>query len=333
MPNSRFFSCLLIIVGLLPFSFNLSYATSLEDTIPNNIIMYHRFGETKYPSTNITEEQLDSHLSFLIEENYRFIQASALMDPSQQNEKTITITIDDAYLSFYEVGLPIFEKYEVPVTLFLNTENVGGFNYMSWDQLRDALNRGVEIQNHSHTHSSFAALDDETIISEIETSQSLILANLNIAPNLFAFPFGESSNAAQKIIEKYFDAAFGQHSGAFSINYRYYIPRYPLNENYSSIERLRDISKSLPFEAAQLKPSNPTLNPPSTRFVLDIEQGVNGVNCFISDFQGSIEKQMTILENKLLIELSRMPVSGRLRFNCTKVDDDIFWYGHQYFIN
>ena len=295
--------------------------------------MYHRFGETKYPSTNITVEQLESHLNYLVEQNYRFIQASDLLDPEQQKEKTITVTIDDAYLSFYEVGLPIFEKYQVPVTLFLNTENVGGFNYMSWDQLRDSLRRGVEIQNHSHTHSSFATLDEEAIMSEIETSQNLIFTNLNITPNLFAFPFGESSDLAQKTIERYFDAAFGQHSGAFSMNYQYYIPRFPLNENYGSLDRLRDISKSLPFEAAQLQPSNPTLNPPSTRYVLDVEGGVNGVNCFIADFQGSIEKKMTVLENKLLIELSRMPVSGRLRFNCTKVDNDIFWYGHQYFLN
>ena len=295
--------------------------------------MYHRFGETKYPSTNITVEQLESHLNYLVEQNYRFIQASDLLDPEQHKEKTITVTIDDAYLSFYEVGLPIFEKYQVPVTLFLNTENVGGFNYMSWDQLRDSLRRGVEIQNHSHTHSSFATLDEEAIMSEIETSQNLIFTNLNITPNLFAFPFGESSDLAQKTIERYFDAAFGQHSGAFSMNYQYYIPRFPLNENYGSLDRLRDISKSLPFESAQLQPSNPTLNPPSTRFVLDVEGGVNGVNCFIADFQGSIEKKMTVLENKLLIELSRMPVSGRLRFNCTKVDNDIFWYGHQYFLN
>ena len=295
--------------------------------------MYHRFGETKYPSTNITVEQLESHLNYLVEQNYRFIQASDLLDPEQQKEKTITVTIDDAYLSFYEVGLPIFEKYQVPVTLFLNTENVGGFNYMSWDQLRDSLRRGVEIQNHSHTHSSFATLDEEAIMSEIETSQNLIFTNLNITPNLFAFPFGESSDLAQKTIERYFDAAFGQHSGAFSMNYQYYIPRFPLNENYGSLDRLRDISKSLPFESAQLQPPNPTLNPPSTRFVLDVEGGVNGVNCFIADFQGSIEKKMTVLENKLLIELSRMPVSGRLRFNCTKVDNDIFWYGHQYFLN
>ena len=240
--------------------------------------MYHRFGESKYPSTNITVEQLESHLNYLVEQNFRFTQASDLLDPEQQKAKTITVTIDDAYLSFYEVGLPIFEKYQVPVTLFLNTENVGAFNYMSWDQLRDVLDRGVEIQNHSHTHSSFSTLDEEAIINEIETSQSLIFANLNITPNLFAFPFGESGDMAQKIIERYFDAAFGQHSGAFSMNYQYYIPRFPLNENYGSLDRLREISKSLPFEAAQLQPSNPTLNPPSSRFVLDVEGGVNGVN-------------------------------------------------------
>ena len=44
--------------------------------------MYHRFGETKYPSTNITEEQLDSHLNYLIEQNYRFIQAGDLLGPT-----------------------------------------------------------------------------------------------------------------------------------------------------------------------------------------------------------------------------------------------------------
>jgi len=49
--------------------------------------MYHRFGETKYPSTNITVEQLESHLNYLVEQNYRFIQASDLLDPEQQKEK------------------------------------------------------------------------------------------------------------------------------------------------------------------------------------------------------------------------------------------------------
>lgn len=295
--------------------------------------MYHRFGESKYPSTNTTKEQLEAHLSYLTEKNFDFIFAKDLLKPETLSKKTISITVDDAYLSFYEVGLPIFEKFNIPVTLFLNTENVGGNNYMSWIQLQDTLTRGVDIQNHTHSHSSLSALSVEEITNEIEKSQALIFDNLGIVPNLFAYPFGENSFKAQTIVSNYFDAAFGQHSGAFSIDQKYYIPRFPLNENYGSLDRIRDAANALPFLNASLQPSDPFLNPASTRFVLSIEGGVQNVNCFVSDFEGSIGKTLTLLENNLLIELDRMPVKGRLRFNCTKVDNGVYWYGYQYLIN
>ena len=295
--------------------------------------MYHRFGESKYPSTNTTKEQLEAHLSYLTEKNFDFIFAKDLLKPETLSKKTISITVDDAYLSFYEVGLPIFEKFNIPVTLFLNTENVGGNNYMSWIQLQDTLTRGVDIQNHTHSHSSLSALSVEEITNEIEKSQALIFDNLGIVPNLFAYPFGENSFKAQTIVSNYFDAAFGQHSGAFSIDQKYYIPRFPLNENYGSLDRIRDAANALPFLNASLQPSDPFLNPASTRFVLSIEGGVQNVNCFVSDFEGSIGKTLTVLENNLLIELDRMPIKGRLRFNCTKVDNGVYWYGYQYLIN
>lgn len=295
--------------------------------------MYHRFGESKYPSTNTTKEQLEAHLSYLTEKNFDFIFAKDLLKPETLSKKTISITVDDAYLSFYEVGLPIFEKFNIPVTLFLNTENVGGNNYMSWIQLQDTLTRGVDIQNHTHSHSSLSALSVEEITNEIEKSQALIFDNLGIVPNLFAYPFGENSFKAQTIVSNYFDAAFGQHSGAFSIDQKYYIPRFSLNENYGSLDRIRDAANALPFLNASLQPSDPFLNPASTRFVLSIEGGVQNVNCFVSDFEGSIGKTLTLLENNLLIELDRMPVKGRLRFNCTKVDNGVYWYGYQYLIN
>ena len=295
--------------------------------------MYHRFGETKYPSTNITIEQVESHISYLKENNFKFIYARDILSPEILLEKTIAITVDDAYQSFYELGLPIFEKNDIPVTLFLNTENVGGSNYMSWPQLIDSIKRGVDIQNHTHSHSSLSLLSKEEIINEIEKSQKIILDNLEIEPNLFAYPFGENSALAQEIISEYFDAAFGQHSGAFSIDQKYYIPRFSLNENYGSLNRIRDASNALPFSNATLQPTNPYMSPASRRFVLDVKGGVNGINCFVSDFQGSIEKTFTVLENKLLIELDRDPVQGRLRFNCTKVDNGVYWFGYQYLID
>ena len=310
-----------------------SYATSVNDTIPNNILMYHRFGENNYPSTNIREEQLVSHIEYLKDQDYNFIFARDLLFEEKLQKKSISITVDDAYLSFYEVGLPIFQKFEIPVTLFLNTQNVGGQNYMTWDQLKSVLSRGVDIQNHTHSHTSLSSLSEIEIVSEIEISQKLIFENLGITPNLFAYPFGENSSLAQNIVSKYFDAAFGQHSGAFSINQKYFIPRFPLNENYGSIDRIKNASSVLPFNNVFIQPSNPYQNDPTTRYVLDFQEDSSNINCFISDFQGSFNQITTNLNNKLLIELDRSPVKGRLRFNCTKVNNGIFWFGYQYLIN
>ena len=52
---------------------SISYATTLNDTIPNNLLMYHRFGKSKYPSTNTTTEQVEQHLSYLKDKNFNFI--------------------------------------------------------------------------------------------------------------------------------------------------------------------------------------------------------------------------------------------------------------------
>ena len=63
------------------------------------------------------------------------------------------MTIDDGLLSFYKNAWPILKERKIPFILFVNTREVGSFNYMNWDQIRE-LNESnfVEIGNHSHSH-------------------------------------------------------------------------------------------------------------------------------------------------------------------------------------
>ena len=55
--------------------------------------------------------------------------------------KTVAFTVDDAFLSFFNNGWPVFKKYNVDVTLFVSTDVVteNNWNYMSWDQLRQFI--------------------------------------------------------------------------------------------------------------------------------------------------------------------------------------------------
>ena len=70
------------------------------------IFMYHRFGESRYPSTHVTLKQFEEQLDFFEKNNFSILPLSEIVEALKQNkslpEKAIGITIDDAYLSLYE---------------------------------------------------------------------------------------------------------------------------------------------------------------------------------------------------------------------------------------
>ena len=65
--------------------------------------MYHRFGENKYPTTNTTIEQFITHTNELVKDKYDVIRLDkvikGLRGEINLKDRTVSITIDDAYLS------------------------------------------------------------------------------------------------------------------------------------------------------------------------------------------------------------------------------------------
>src|SRR6185312_7389581 len=67
------------------------------------------------------------------------------------------VTFDDGWKSQYDVAWPIMKKYGYPMTLFIYTEGVrggslGGGEAITWEQLADMRDNGIDIQAHSATH-------------------------------------------------------------------------------------------------------------------------------------------------------------------------------------
>ena len=90
-------------------------------------IMYHRFNENKYPSTNIRMEVFKKHMEIIKRKKYDFL------DPNDfdknffevKTTKKILITIDDGFRSFYEHAWPYLKDNKIPFILFVSTEAVG----------------------------------------------------------------------------------------------------------------------------------------------------------------------------------------------------------------
>ena len=203
------------------------------------ILMYHRFGENNYPSTNIRLNQFNEHIKELSSGGYTVLPVKKIIRAIQKGlvlpEKTIGITIDDGYRTVYTTAWPRLRKAGFPFTVFIATGSInnGSSTYMSWDQIRELKNQGVTIGAHtlSHNHMPTTSLNRNTL--ELNNSSSKMKAEIGYVPEMFAYPFGEASLENIKLVRrKGFKIAFGQHSGVVNPSTNFgYIPRFSFNEN------------------------------------------------------------------------------------------------------
>ena len=86
-------------------------------------IMYHRFNENKYPSTNITMDIFKKQIDLIQEEKISFINPNdfKLNFNIPKLKKEVLLTIDDGFTSFYQNAWPYLKEKEIPFILFIST--------------------------------------------------------------------------------------------------------------------------------------------------------------------------------------------------------------------
>ena len=200
-------------------------------------LMYHRFDENKYPSTNIKMDIFKNHIQIIKEKNYQFEDPDNFQKnfESPKNEKKILITIDDAFSSFYEKAWPFLKKNKIPFILFVSTEPVGKNGYMTWKQIKEVeKEKFAYIGNHSHSHEYLLDLNFQDFKNDINKSIKIFKNELGYSPIYYSHPFGEYSQKQIEFLKKKFKFAFGQHSGVIDVNKdKYQLPRFPINEKYA----------------------------------------------------------------------------------------------------
>ena len=298
--------------------------------------MYHRFNENKYPSTNIKIQDFIEHIKILETNNFHFVNPNNFENELKKNKTTrkVLLTIDDGFSSFYENAWPILKKKKIPFILFVSTREVGAFNYMTWDQIREIMKEDfVEIGNHSHTHEYLVEETNDLILADIKKSILIFKRELGKNSDFFSYPFGEYSLEFKKIIKSLgFKYAFGQHSGVMDETKDFYeLPRYPINEKYGEIKRFNSLTKTLPFKYKSIFPDEKYLlkskNPPKVKieFFNNIKN-LKSLSCYSNE--GNKWRQSNIkFENDttLLINIDEKFLGERGRINCSLRDTSGFW--------
>lgn len=132
------------------------------------ILCYHELDKPR-DGWAVTTDTFERHLKYLQQQQYHFVSLDEYIayTSGQQElpEKSVMITFDDGYKSFYTKAYPLLQKYNVPAMLAIVSSWTNGEgkptdvrDLASWDELREMEKSGlVTVVSHSyHLHENQA---------------------------------------------------------------------------------------------------------------------------------------------------------------------------------
>jgi len=262
-----------------------------------NTFIFHRFDETRYPSTNISTEIFTQQLEYVKAKGVEIIPlvevVNRLSSGKDLPEHAVSFCVDDAFRSLSDKGMSIFRKYGIPLTIFVNTAAVGTHGYLSWEELRELAAEGVEIGNHTDTHAYLVELKpnetaaqwQQRIRMDILRAQELFEKNLGKKPTLFAYPYGEYSPAVVEIVKDLgFKGAFAQQSGViYSPHNLFNLPRFPMGGPYATMAGFKSKLAMQPLPVLEVEPFDAVIrsNPPVLQLrIAGKKINPKRINCF-----------------------------------------------------
>ena len=308
-------------------------------------LMYHRFEENKYPSTNIKNKVFLEQLKEINKLGLEFITFKKFKEIIQTNidKNYVLLTIDDGFESFYKNAWPILKNKKIPFILFVSTREVGKHGYMNWDQINEVKDSNLAtIGNHSHSHDYLIDWENDKIKDDLNESIKIFKNKIGYSPKIFSYPFGEYSNDLKKIVSDLkFKFAFGQHSGVIDITKKFLeLPRFPINEKYGELKRFKSILKTLPFPYEKISPENRYIknneNPPKVKITFYKNLvNISNINCYSNEGNVWKKSEIKLLSNyELEVILKEKFKSERGRINCSLWEEGNLWrwLGIQYVV-
>ncbi|MEI6336975.1 MAG: polysaccharide deacetylase family protein [Verrucomicrobiota bacterium] len=197
------------------------------------VLCYHRFEEKGGREMVSTPAEFEAQLQALKDNGISVIPMGDFL-AWRRGEKNIpaksaVITLDDGWLTGYTTAWPLLKKSGYPFTMFIYTDYVkggpkSGGQSMTWEQLAEMRDAGVDIASHTVTHTGLNARKGKTdaqyrewLKSEIAGSKQILEDKLGIQVKTIAYPYGLHNDVVREVVkEAGYEGGFtvyGQHLG------------------------------------------------------------------------------------------------------------------------
>jgi len=319
------------------------------------VLVYHHVSEDTPSSTSVTPGRFEAHLEHLEDSDFEVwplyrLLAAAVGGRERVPQNVVAITFDDAYESVYTEAWPRLRERGWPFAVFANTDAIdaGHSPYMSWDQLRTLYENGVSIGNHSASHAHLIErLEEETrsewatrVSADIVRASERIAEEVGVAPDLFAYPYGEDSAELAELVDEHHDFALTQRSGAVGGQTDpLSVPRFPMASNFDGMDRFALAINTRPLPVLESRPSPPGdgVRGPVESLRLSLAEGgyrSGQLACYSGSGERLVIDFVEGPPHRLVIDIGGAGATGRNKINCTAPasdgSGDFFWYAFQW---
>ena len=140
--------------------------------------------------------------------------------------RSVAITFDDGYRDNLTVALPLLEKFQLPMTLFVVAGFVGREGYLSKEDLREiSAHPLVTIGAHGLWHRHFNRLTASEARFELIESRRMLSDLTGNTVDLLAWPYGECNRELEQLSEECgYRASWSVWKGTNSTHSRWRVP-------------------------------------------------------------------------------------------------------------
>lgn len=165
------------------------------------ILLYHDIYEGDFNKEGFDIEKIpyvldrtvfENQMKYLRDNNYEVVGLAVNGERLAWGMKRgiVSLVFDDGLESNYTIAFPILKKYGFKATFFITARHVGKKGMMTWAQIREMVDNGMEAGSHSLTHSIPTTLSEEAFTCELAESKRIIEENLGREIYYFSSPTG-----------------------------------------------------------------------------------------------------------------------------------------------
>ena len=170
------------------------------------VLCYHIVEAPAAPRMHIDRETFRQHLQYLEMTGYNVVPLRHVYEyvtgkRASLPKNAVVITIDDGWRSTYTEAFPELQKRKFPFTVFIYPNIIGKTsNALTWDQIREMSNAGVDIQSHALTHPFLTkrkhrSMSDDQYAAwlrkELAESKRILEKEAGKKVQFLAYPYGD----------------------------------------------------------------------------------------------------------------------------------------------